>query len=181
MRMVMMSGLGRGTPSVFSSVVRHSMGPSYALGATGAEWYQRATDAVAKFQELLGRVARIAHKAARETIVDWIGVNGVDGTPMDRYYSVLYDIGQAESYAKLNTTNFERSQLQNRVIKLEAFNRELATKVKNAEDYYGILPDPVVIERFVNVPGAPSGANWVVPAAVGVGVIAVVALINALA
>jgi hypothetical protein len=176
-KMVMVSGLGRGTPSVFSNVVRHAMGPSYALGATGMEWYQRAKDAMAAFEALVRRVGGIASPAAREAIADWI--RAADG-PMYRYESVVRDTREAESFAPLNPTAFERSQYQNRVTKLEAWNRELAVKIKNAEDYYGILPEPVVIERLVTVPGVVTGTNWAVPVAVGVGALGLVGLLSIL-
>jgi hypothetical protein len=177
---VMVSGLGRNTPSMFSSTAFHSMGPSYALGATGADWYQRAKQAEANFQALLVRTQKIANKTVREEIADWIGAVGSVDTPMERYGTVIANTTKAESYTPLNTVEFERSQLQNRVTKLESYNSELQSKVKNAEDYYGILPEPVIIEKLVNVPGASSaaGTDWTVPIAVGVGTLVLVGIIS---
>lgn len=179
MGMVMVSGLGRGTPSMFGGTVHHAMGPSYRMGDTGAQWYQRAKQAEVNFQALLARTARIANKTLRDEVAAWVGAVGSVDTPMERYGTVIVNTNTAESYAPLNTTEFERSQLQNRVTKLESYNNEFQAKVKNAEDYYGILPEPVVIERFVNVPGAPAagGTDWTIPIAVGVGTIVLVGLI----
>jgi hypothetical protein len=180
--MVMVSGLGRGTPSMFGGTAFHSMGPSYALGATGSEWYQRAKQAEANFQALMARTARIANQTVRDQIVDWIGAPGSVDTPMERYNTLISDSDRAQGYTPLNTTEYERSQLQNRITKMESYNNQLKEKVKDAEDFYGILPEPVVIEKFINVPGAPgaAGFNWTIPVAVGVGAVALVALLSLL-
>jgi len=164
---------------MFSSTAFHEMGPSYALGDTHAQWYQRAKNAEAKFQELLARTAKIANKTVRDEIADWVGAMGSVDTPMERYRTVVVNTNTAESYTPLNTVEFDRSQLQNRVLKLEAYNSEFQSKVKNAEDYYGILPAPVVIEKFVNVPGAPAegATDWTVPIAVGVGALVILGLV----
>lgn len=169
--MVMVNGPGRGARSLFSDPIRHSMGFGYRLGYQGDVWYARAQAAIAQFDALVLRTARISNKTVRDQIAAWVGDPDSTDTPRERYNTVVYDVNRAKSYTPLNTAEFERGQVQNRVGKLESYNGTFAGKVVDAENAYGILPEPVVIERFTNV-SAPGGVPfWQAPLLIGAGLI----------
>lgn len=166
--------------SLFSSSVSDTFGFSGAprsaspsLGQTkGENIYREAKEEVAEFDSLVTRTARIANKTAREELIRDFGLTDPSNKDKAQYMrdATAYNIRQAESYTPVNTYIFEASgPAKNRPAKLEDYNNDFQEAVKYAEDTYGILPEPVVIERVVTVPGAAEGGGWVIPAVVGGG------------
>jgi hypothetical protein len=127
---------------------------------------------------------RIANKAVRESLAVQYGLTDPGNKDRARYMrdAVALNISQAEASSPINYLVWEiRGPAAGRVPKLEAFDREFAAAVKQAGDYYGILPEPEVIERIVEVevPGAPGKTNWVLPVVVIGGAIGIAALLGA--
>lgn len=177
MRPVMVSS-PTARPSLFAEVgpyaFRGSLG-SASLGQTPQEWYRRAKDALAKFDGLLNRLARVANQTERENILRWVGTSAQEDTPAERYASVKSDLQtDVEAYTPPNVNAYQVVRRTRRIEKLEDFNREFEAKVSNAETVYGKLPEPVVIERekLVQAPGA-GGMNWTLPLVVGGGAVVV--------
>jgi hypothetical protein len=162
-RPVMVSGNGMARPSLFAGSVADGFGfhapllGDARLGqAPGQALYERAKVLVAQYDILVVRARSIANRQARETVL-----REYHGDPNDREgalfrrNTVAYNISEAEGYVPVNYDVFRRGDVVNRVPKLEAFDDDFEDDVKSAENTYGILPEPVVIERFVEVPGAP--------------------------
>jgi len=190
-RLVPISGNGL-RPSLFGSSVAQNLGFHAApaarirLGQTPQDWYRRAKEALAKFDKLLDRTARIANKTEREAILAWVGISAVEDTPAYRYANVKSDLmTDVEAYTPPNVDAYKVERRTNRIEKLEAFNREFEAKVSNAETVYGKLPEPTVIERErivqprAEAPAA--GTDWTLPLAVGGGAIAVAIVVTLLA
>lgn len=175
LRQAMLSDLGSGRGSFFSRPLslegRIQYGLSAKLGVSAAQWYARAQNAVAQFDALVVRTAKIANQTYRNEVVAWVGDPSSSDTPRERYNTVVWDMNRAKSYTPLNTTEYDRSQLQNRVTKLEDYNQDFAAKVIAGENLYGILPEPVVIERFTNVSVPSEPPSWEMPLLVGAGIL----------
>jgi thiamine pyrophosphate-dependent acetolactate synthase large subunit-like protein len=154
------------------------------LGQTPSDWYQRAKTALPRFDELLARTAKIANQTERNRVLDWVGKASTQDSPAYRYASVKSDLQQdVEAYTPPNVNAYQVERRQNRVEKLENYNKEFAAMVSNAETVYGRLPEPVVIEREKIVSQQVGGGTpgWVLPVAVGAGALAVAGIITLLA
>jgi hypothetical protein len=173
-------------PSLFESSVVQGTGfhptlsGGYWLGLTGQEWYLRAKTAVAKFDNLLTRTAKIASKTERDNIMAWVGTAATDTTPAYRYAAVKSDLGDVETSTPPGVSNYETERRQNRITKLEDFNKEFETKVVNAETVHGRLTEPAVIQReSILTPGAaPTGTNWTLPILVGAGALGIALVVT---
>jgi hypothetical protein len=179
----------RTRPSMFSvnSVDTFSapqMG-GYSLGQTGQQIYARAKAAVSRFDAAVERTKRIANQTARQQVINDFGLQEASDKDKALYMrnAVAGNIAEVDSYVPPNYFIYETRTGPNagRVDKLENFNRDFLSAVENAEVTYGVLPEPVVIERLVMVPGeAPApGVNWVIPVVVvgaGVGIAALLGL-----
>jgi hypothetical protein len=175
-RPVMVSGNGMARPSLFAGSVADGFGfhapllGDARLGqAPGQALYERAKSAVAEYDRLVDRARRIANSQVRQEILrEYHGdPNNREGA-LFRRNTVAYNISEAEGYIPVNYDVFRRGDVVNRVPKLEDWNEDFEEDVRNAERTYGILPEPVIIERFTEVPGAPGAAVFpVVPVLVG--------------
>lgn len=188
--MVMISGGRR--PSMFSGGVTegfrgapYAMGvPEYALGQTPEEWYARAKSAVSDFDSYAARTAKIANKAERERVAKDFGLTNPSDSDKAEYRrnDVQETVRQVESYSPPNYLIYSVGQrARNKVQALENWNKDFRRAVTEAENTYGILPEPQVIERIVEVPGAPGAApavNWTLPVVIGGGAIIVAALLG---
>lgn len=177
-------------PSFFGASLQQKMGfhPSLAggrsLGQTPQEWYGRAKQSLTKFEDLLTRTATIANLTARNDILAWIGTASIDESPAYRYASVKSDLQQdVEAFTPPAVNAYQVGRRTNRIETLEDMNRQLETKVANAESVYGRLSAPVVIERErILTPGtSPAGSSWTMPLLVGGGAVAVAVLVTLLA
>jgi len=179
-------------PSLFGSSIRQSVGfhptlaGGYWIGQTPQDWYRRAKESLAKFDALLTRTAKIANKTERDNILTWVGTAAVEDSPAYRYATVKRDLeGDVEAYTPPNVNAYQVERRQNRIKKLEDYNKEFEAKVSNAETVYGKLPEPTVIERerIVTPPGVPGGptTDWTLPLLVGGGAVAVAVAVTLLA
>src|SRR5262245_12406085 len=180
--MARISGGSQLRPSIFGGMESFAS-PAFmgapALGQTEQQWYAEAKAQVAKFDQLVERTKRVAQKAARETLISDYGLNDPSDQAKALYTrnGVAENIARAESYTPVNYVLYSKREITNRVTRLQDYNRDVNRDVKYAEDSYGILPEPVVIERVVTVPGAAAPTNWTVPLVIaGGGVILAAAL-----
>lgn len=183
--MVMVSGLGRGTATPFASVVAHrQIGYHLASPVMGQttpyQWYQKAKAETAKFESILTRAAKIANKTAREEVLAWVGKSDVQGSPAYRYASVMSDLrDDVEAFTPPNYDAYKVSRRRDRVTELADVNKSFEPRVNQAIAVNGELPEPVTIERIIEIPGAPGAAQpgWVMPVAIGAGAVAVAGLL----
>lgn len=149
LRMAPISGNGF-RPSLFNVSVAQTrtFHPTLAaagagLGETPADWYRRAKTAIARFDELLARTARIANQTERNRILAWIGKASTADTPAYRYATVKSDLqSDVEAFTPPNVNAYQVERRQDRITKLEGFNNELSSMITNAENVYGKLPAP---------------------------------------
>jgi hypothetical protein len=184
LRMVAISGpAGRG--SFFGGAVSdgfragHALSGDYSLGQTPEEWYRRAKSAIADFDGYAARTAKIANKTVRDQIATDYGLNDPANKDKAAYMraAVAYNVGQAESYTPPNYLIFGvGQQAKNRVQALENLNSDFRRAVSDAENTYGTLPAPVVIERLV--PGASAPVNWTLPVVIGGGAVVLAAALG---
>lgn len=143
----------------------HALGSS--LGQAGQSIYQNAKDQVKRFDSLVERTKKIAVKQVREQIADEFGLGEPGNKDKARYMreATAYDIGQAESFTPVNYYVFEApGPAKHRPGNLQGFNNDFQKRVEQAESTYGILPEPQVIEKIVEVPGATApAASPIVP------------------
>lgn len=151
------------------------------MGASnGLQIYQNAKSEVANFDALVARVQRVANQIVRDQIIKDYGLSEPDNKDKALYMrnAVAGNIAQVDSYSPPNYLIYETGEGPNvgRVTKLHNFNSDLASTVKDAELTYGILPEPVTIERMVLVGGPSTVPDWVIPVAVagvGIGLLAI--------
>lgn len=156
------------------------------MGQKPFEWYQRAKAAVAKYDNLFARAQRVANKTASQEILASLGDRTVPGTAAYRYATVVSDVAtDVEAYRPPNYNAYQLKRRQDRIVELEGFNRDFESMVVNAEQSYGILPAPEVIERErvvtreVQVPGAPApGPDYTTPILVAGGAVALAFLLG---
>lgn len=168
----------RTRPSMFSmnAVETFSAGRmgGFTLGQTGQQIYARAKTALAKFDALVVRTQKIANKMAREQVIKDYGLQESTNKDKALYMrnAVAGNVAEVDSYTPPNYLIYEtrKGPDAGRVDKLEAFDRDFSSAVTDAENTYGILPEPVIIERLVMTAGAPAESsgtpNWVIPVAV---------------
>lgn len=172
-------------PSLFGSSVEQTRGfhptlsGGYWLGQTPAEWYRRAKDSIAKFDQLIARTSMIANQTERNNIQQWMGSVSDPNSPAYRYQSVKSDLQtDVESFTPPAINAYQVERRTSRIEDLEDINRTFEAKVSNAETVYGKLPAPTVISQ----PGTivSKTPSWVLPAVVGAGALAVAGLVTVL-
>lgn len=181
---------GGARPSMFVAPLQSQFHVGYSLGGpslgvTAQEAYVNAKAAIADYDQLVGRAARIANKTSRDEIVKTYGLNEPDNKDKSLYMrnATASCVAQADAFSPVAYEQGFPSHgpCIGRVTKLQNFIDDMKSDVRNAENTYGILPEPVVITQYVNVPGqaAPGTTNWTIPIAVGVGGLAIAALLGA--
>lgn len=156
--------------------------PQYAMGQAGAQdYYIRAKAAIRDFDGLVNRTKRVANKQSRDNIIATYGL--ADPADKDKALymrnALAYDVAQAEKYTPVAYEEGFSSvgPARGRVAKLESWNASFLRDVTDAENTYGILPEPVVIERTVTVPGpAQSIVPYVVVGGLGLAALAALGL-----
>jgi len=157
-------------PSLFGSSVDKTRTFHPTLGQpTSSEWYARGQAAVAAFDGLRARVARVADAGERGRILAWIGDPAQPGTPAFRYLAVGADLAAAQRAGGAET--YSNPGAVERVTALEDSVRQLDSMVTNAETAYGQLTQPVSLEPVAQAP-APARQDWTTPALIGVGIVA---------
>lgn len=179
-------------PSIFSAPLQSqfqagpSLGdPAYYMAADDAQTsYVNGKAAIAEYDSLIGRAAKIANKSSRDEIVKDYGLNEPDNKDKSLYMrnATASCVAQADAFTP---TAYEQGfpshgPCRGRVVKLRNFIDDLRSDVRDAENTYGILPEPVVITQYLPGAAAPAaGTNWTIPIAVGVGGLAIAALLGA--
>ena len=150
------------------SVGRNSLGgSSLGVNTTGLARYELAKKELAQYDSLVERVKRIGNKAAREQIIADYGLTEPDNKDKSLYARnvVASDLANADSYTPINYDIYTApGPAKNRPGRLADFNSSFAKDVKYAEDTYGILPEPQVIERTTTISQVPA---WVMPVTIG--------------
>lgn len=154
-------------PSIFGSSVSKGRTFHPTLGQPApADWYSRGQAALAKFDELSGRQARIADAGERARILAWMGDPAKSGTPAYRYFAVQADAGAAQRAG--NTENYSNGNVTDRVLALEDSVRQLDTMVTNAETAFGQL----AVSTESAAQPAPAKPDWTTPVLIGAAVVA---------
>jgi len=168
-------------PSLFGSSLQQSRG-FFSMGAvdssagTPSDWYRRAKEALAKYDDLANRVTRLPIQDVRKPIQEWLGAPYEAGTPANKMQEVLTDIREdVESYIPANVNAYQVSSRTDKIQALEAMNRDLEAMVVNAEAKHGSLPAahgviPPVVEN--------SGPGWLLPVVVVAGALGIASLVT---
>ena len=181
--MVMIGGSGTSIrPPLFSNSVVDNFGlAGPVLGQDAQQFYVNGKNAIAKFDSLVQRVARVANKTVRDQLIADYGLSDPSNKNKAMYMrnALASDVANAEKFSPIAYEEGfpTHGPARGRVTKLNNFDSDLESAVKDAEVTYGILPEPVVIEKLVTVPGA-SGTNWTIPLVVAAGGIGVAALLG---
>lgn len=170
---------GNARPSFFGSAVQHSNGFHVGLGSsamnlTPADWYHRAKEALAKYDDLKARITRIADEAERKTIQEWAGSPIVDGTPANQAQDVLTDVREVETFIPANVNAYQVPSRTKKIEDLEGVNRDLEAMIVNAEAIHGMRPG----NQGATQP-APESPGWLVPTLVGVTAIGIAVIVTA--
>jgi hypothetical protein len=133
--------------------------PRHFLAQTTAQdFYNNAIQEIQKFDSIQARAAKIANKAARDQIIDTYGLNDPTNKDKAMYMrgALASDVANAQAYTPIAYEQGfpTHGPARGRVTKLHNFNRDFNADVTAAETQYGILPEPVVIERVVTTPAA---------------------------
>lgn len=158
-------------PSVFATSIadgrglhaRPSMGAA-DLGQQGTSNYDRAKRQVAKFDAFLETTRKIANKAVREDIfATHVGDPENRESGIYQRNVVAGNIAEAEGFTPVNTLVFTQAAVARHLDRLDSSNNGFERAVENAEATWGLLPEPVIIERerIIQVTG-PTPA-WVTP------------------
>lgn len=180
MRPMMISATGARTPvfaPVATDIFKPGLSGTIRLGQTPEEWYRRAKAALSKFEDLKMRVAKIANKQERERLGTWLGSASVEDTPAYRYASVASDLADVERFTPPAYQDYQVERRRTRITKLEDMNRELSTMVSTAEQSYGKLPEPVIVQTMVRT---EPGIDWKLPALIGGGALATALIVSLL-
>lgn len=138
------------------------------LGQTEQQWFSRAKTAVTTYDLLVDRAKRIASLQLRNSILArFTGNPGDQESAIYRRNSVAYNVGEAESYNPVNYLIFGQDRVRSRVEKLETWNRDFEEEVAVAEAAYGILPEPVIVERVVQRRAPTEPTDLTVPFVIG--------------
>lgn len=143
--------------------------PAKTLGANEQQWFGRAKAAVAQYDELWAKTQQIGNQTYREELAGKYHTTPADSDgALYRRNSVAYNISQAESYAPVNYKVFEPSAQQDRVSKLDEWNKDFKNDVDHGVQQYGLLASPQAIEKLASTPQTEPPA-WLLPAGLGVG------------
>lgn len=154
-----------------------------SLGQNAQESYVQAKPEIAKFDSLVVRVARIANKTERDRLIDYYGLSE-PGNKDKAFYmrnATASCVAEAEKYTPIAYEQGfpAKGPCRGRVTKLRNWNADLEGEVLSAENYYGILPEPVIIERYVTGPQTAEAGSGPWPYIIaGGGALALLALVG---
>ena len=156
----------------------HARGPVMGLSLEdGKRMYEEAKAAVAKFDALADRASKIAYKPTRDEIISEFGLlepNNRDKALQWRNALQEY-VAQVEASTPPNYYVFiqDTTRPRNRLDWVKRADTDLERAVKDAEATYGSLPEPQVIIKEIQVPGAPvaGGTDYTVPLLIGAGAV----------
>lgn len=122
------------------AATRHASLGRAALGETEMSWFTRAKAAVAKYDDLSARAAKIADRAYSTGVLGRFRGNPSD--PKGAFYrrnSVAFAVAEAESAQPVNYLVFSRPEIQERVNQIERWNREFESAVTSGEERHGVM------------------------------------------
>jgi hypothetical protein len=175
LRMASIGGFNGPRGSIFQGHVSNSFGQGASMGdasmgqSQGQDLYNEGKRQLALYDNLYSRVQRIANKTVRDDIIRTYGLTEPGNKDKSLYARevVAGDINKADSYSPPNYYIYEApGPTRNRPGRLADFNSSFKRDVEQAEITYGILPEPVVIERTTTqtVSEVPT---WVMPVTIG--------------
>jgi hypothetical protein len=157
-------------PSIFATSIADGRGlhakPSMgaAMGQQGTSNYERAKRQVSKFDMLLETTRKIANKPVREEIFStYVGDPENQESGIYKRNGVASDLAEAEAYTPVNALVFTKSTVASRLDRLDDWNERFERAAENAEATWGLLPEPVVIERERIIIQAGAAPAWVTP------------------
>lgn len=151
--------------------------PKPQLGQSEQQWFGRAKSAVAAYDDLWTRTALIGNKEYRAQLAAKYHTKPEDQDgALYRRNSVAYNVSQAESHTPVQYEIYAQNDQQNRVTKLENWNKDFRHDVEYGEKEYGILPAPEVIEQGTTVTKTEIPV-WVLPVGFGIGALIIGALL----
>jgi len=163
-------------PSLFGSALQHRRGFTLGDDVTPSDWYRRAKEALAKYDDLSSRVTRLPVEDARKKIQDWLGAPYADGTPANHMQTVLTDIReQVESFIPANVNAYQVSERTQRIQDLETMNKAFEAMVVDAEAQHGSLP---ATQGVVPVPQPNAGPTWLMPVVIVAGALGIATLVT---
>lgn len=181
LRMASISGFTSPRGSLFHGSATNAFGLGASIranmGQTAQDLYNEAKKQQAAFDNYFARTESLANKASRDAIIEEYGLT----EPMNKdkaLYArnvVAADIARAESYTPPNyDIYYAPGPTKNRPGRLKDWNSDFRQDVKYSEDTYGVLPEPVVIERTTTetVSQTPAWVTPVVVGALGIGALA---------
>lgn len=150
---------------------------------TDQDWFNRAKREIDQYDSYVERLRRLANRQARESIwAEYVGDPADSDSGAYRRNSVAGHISEAEAYTPINYMVFAADapglRVRNRVTKLDSLNSSFKKDLDSAEATYGLLPDPQIVERIVEVrvPGAPVESSFPIVPVLVVGGVVVVSL-----
>jgi len=159
------------------AAVRPLAGPTLGLSLEdGKRMYQDAKAAVAKFDMLADRASKIAYKPTRDEIIAEYGLlepNNRDKAFQWRNALQEY-VAQVEASTPPNYYVFiqDTTRPRNRLEWVTKADADLERSVTEAEATYGSLPEPQVVIKEIQVPGAAvAGTDYTVPLLIGAGAV----------
>ena len=160
---------------------RHPALAAYSLGQTAQDYYTNAKQELARFESIAARVARIANQTERNRLIDVFGLTEPTNKDKAQYMhnALASDVANAEKFSPIAYEEGfpTHGPARGRVRKLKNFDDDFNSQVSDAEKTYGILPEPVVIERVVTAPGAAGATPSALPyVLVGGGIVAALAI-----
>lgn len=119
------------------------------LGSKEEEYYAKAKASLAKYNELLSRIDRVANKESRDALKAQVGSAASESSIAYRASSVQQDVSEAEKWSPPNTYVWSISRRQGRVDELASMVTGLEPQVAEAEKRFGVLPGPVSVTKTV--------------------------------
>jgi len=144
----------------------------------GKRMYEEAKAEIATFDQLAYKASRISYKPERDAIVSDFGLlepNNNDKAlnqrnDLQEYVAEVEKVpGAPNYYVFIQDTTRPRHRLE----RVQAADVELQRAFDDAKRTYDLLPEPQVIIKEIQVPGAaaPGGTDYTVPLLVGAGAV----------
>jgi len=144
----------------------------------GKRMYDEAKAEIAKFDQLAYQASRIAYKPERDSIVSEFGLLEPDNN--DKALNQRNDLQQyVVEVEKSTPPNYyvfiqDTTRPRHRLDRVKSANVALARAVDEAVRTYGLLEQPQVIIKEIQVPGAATpggGSDLTVPILIGAGAV----------
>jgi len=143
----------------------------------GKRMYEEAKAEIATFDQLAYKASRISYKPERDAIVSDFGL--LEPNNNDKALNQRNDLQEyvAEVEKVPGAPNYyvfiqDTTRPRNRLDRVKSANVALARDVSEAERTYGLLEEPQVIIKEIQVPGAAAGGtDLTVPILIGAGAV----------